>query len=195
MDQEIKLTSSHPKSFKPLRSKVLSFWTLQAQVILALGATLTFGADDTHLVSYNRDVRPIMSDTCFRCHGPDKNARMAEMRLDIRDEALKPRPSGTIPIVPDDPDKSAVIQRIFAKDPALQMPPKYAHKELTLAQKELMRRWIAEGASVRRTLGLRARQAPRTTGNTGATGTSSQSHRRFCSKLLGSRRVATVRRS
>ena len=149
MWKEAKLTSRHSKfsSLLPSKDLVLFVWTVQAGAILALAGTLALRADDTRLVGYNRDIRPIMSDTCFRCHGPDKKARMAEMRLDIRDEALRPRPSGAIPIVPGDPNQSAIIQRIFAKDPALQMPPKYAHKELTLAQKELMRRWVAEGAN------------------------------------------------
>ena len=97
-------------------------------------------------VKFNRDIRPIMSDTCFRCHGPDKRARMAGMRLDRREEALKPTASGAIPIMPGDPDKSAIVQRIFATDPARRMPPKYAEKVLTGAQKETIRRWVAEGA-------------------------------------------------
>jgi hypothetical protein len=97
-------------------------------------------------VKFNRDIRPIMSDTCFRCHGPDKRARMAGMRLDRREEALKPIASGATPIVPGDPDKSAIVQRIFAADPARRMPPKYAEKVLTDAQKETIRRWVAEGA-------------------------------------------------
>ena len=96
-------------------------------------------------VSFNRDVRPIMSDTCFPCHGPDQSARMAGLRLDIRDEALRATKSGAVPIVPGDPEKSAIVQRVFATDAKL-MPPKYAHKELTAAQKEIMRRWVAEGA-------------------------------------------------
>ncbi|MGA2134871.1 MAG: PSD1 and planctomycete cytochrome C domain-containing protein [Bryobacteraceae bacterium] len=108
-------------------------------VFVALAA----GADP---VKFNRDIRPIMSDTCFRCHGPDKRARMAGMRLDRRDDALQPTPSGATPIVPGDPDKSAIVQRIFATDPARRMPPKYAEKVLTEAQKDTIRRWVAEGA-------------------------------------------------
>src|SRR5439155_15768644 len=96
-------------------------------------------------VSFNRDIRPIMSDTCFRCHGPDKNARMADLRLDIRDEALKPRKSGAVPIVPGDPERSAIVQRVFATDARI-MPPQFAHKELSAAQKDTIRRWVAEGA-------------------------------------------------
>lgn len=112
---------------------------------LALAACLavTAGAEP---VKFNRDIRPIMSDTCFRCHGPDKRARMAGMRLDRREEALKPTASGAIPIVPGEPDKSAIIQRIFASNPARRMPPEYAEKVLTPAQKETIRRWVAEGA-------------------------------------------------
>ncbi len=97
-------------------------------------------------VKFNRDIRPIMSDTCFRCHGPDSKSRMAGLRLDIRDEALKTTKSGIIPIVPGDPDKSAIVARIFDSG-AKVMPPKYAHKELTAAQKDTIRRWVAEGAA------------------------------------------------
>ena len=88
-----------------------------------------------------------MSDTCFRCHGPDKGTRMAGMRLDLREEAVKPTKSGVVPIVPGDPDRSAIIQRIFAATPAKLMPPAYAHKELSAIQKDTIRRWVAEGAA------------------------------------------------
>ncbi len=117
-------------------------------VLLIAGLALSPGypATAAEPVRFNRDIRPIMSDTCFRCHGPDKRARMAGMRLDIRQEALKPTPSGAVPIVPGDPEKSAIIQRIFAPNPARIMPPQFAHKELTAAQKDTIRRWVAEGA-------------------------------------------------
>jgi len=107
---------------------------------------LFFLAPPAHAeVRFNRDIRPIMAETCFRCHGPDKSSRMAGMRLDIRDEALKPTQRGTVPIVPGDPEKSGIIQRINA-DPARVMPPAYIHKELTAAQKDTIRQWVAEGA-------------------------------------------------
>jgi hypothetical protein len=96
-------------------------------------------------VSFNRDIRPIMADTCFRCHGPDKNARMMGLRLDIRDEAVKTTKSGVTPIVPGDPEHSAIIQRIFATDRKV-MPPESVHKELTAAQKATIKQWVAEGA-------------------------------------------------
>src|SRR2546430_9392943 len=87
-------------------------------IFAAILATLPLSA----AVSFNRDIRPIMSDTCFRCHGPDKSSRMAGLRLDIRDEAVKPRRAGVIPIVPGDPEHSAIIQRIFATGAQI-MPP------------------------------------------------------------------------
>ena len=96
-------------------------------------------------ISFNRDIRPIMAETCFRCHGPDKSSRMAGMRLDLRDEALKPTRSGVVPIVPGDPEKSAIVQRIFATN-ARVMPPAAAHKVLTDTQKNTIKQWVAEGA-------------------------------------------------
>ncbi len=117
-----------------------------AQVLsYILFATAAFAADSPR-VSFNRDIRPIMSDTCFRCHGPDKSSRLAGLRLDIRQEALKPMADGSIPIVPGNPEKSAIVERVFAASPARRMPPQYAHKDLTDKQKETIRRWVAEGA-------------------------------------------------
>src|SRR5260370_12800228 len=120
-----------------LSGRALRLRTFFATVLAA--ATLAHAA-----VICNRDIRPIMSDKCFRCHGPDKSSRMAGLRLDIRDEALKARKAGIIPIVPGDPEKSAIIQRIFAKDARI-MPPSFAPKELTAAQKQTIRPWVAEG--------------------------------------------------
>ena len=115
-----------------------------ALAVFDKAAASIVAASDPSRVSFNRDIRPIMSGTCFRCHGPDASSRMAGMRLDIREEALKPKARGT-PIVPGDPANSEVVQRIFAADARI-MPPASVHKELTAEQKDLIRRWIAEGA-------------------------------------------------
>jgi hypothetical protein len=97
-------------------------------------------------VRFNRDIRPIMSDTCFHCHGFDAKTREADLRLDLREEALKKTEDGIAPIVPGKPEESAIIERIFSPDKDDVMPPPKAHKELTAAQKETIKRWVAEGA-------------------------------------------------
>jgi hypothetical protein len=90
---------------------------------------------------YNRDIRPILSENCFACHGPDSASRKAKLRLDQRDAAIKAEA-----IVPGHPDKSALIQRICAVDPTEIMPPAKTLKKLSGAQKDLLKRWIAAGA-------------------------------------------------
>jgi hypothetical protein len=90
---------------------------------------------------YNRDVRPILAENCFPCHGPDSAARKAGLRLDRRDDAIK-----TEAIAPGDPDKSAVIERIFSEERSQRMPPPKTKKTLTAAEKETLKRWIAAGA-------------------------------------------------
>lgn len=102
------------------------------------------GPAPSEKVRFNRDVRPILS-TCFRCHGLDESSRRADLRLDLRDEALKPSRNGT-PIVPGSPAKSLVVNRIFETNPARIMPPASIHKELTDAQKQTIRRWVEQGA-------------------------------------------------
>ena len=90
---------------------------------------------------YNRDIRPILSEYCFACHGPDKNQRKAKLRLDVREAALEKDA-----IVPGQPDKSELVNRIYTADPDDVMPPPESHKTLTPEQKKLLKRWIAEGA-------------------------------------------------
>jgi hypothetical protein len=111
-----------------------------------LAAAALWTAAGNAQVRFNRDIRPIMAETCFRCHGPDKSSRMAGMRLDIREEAVKANRNGVAPIVPGDPAKSAIIARIFDTGARI-MPPAFAHKELSATQKETIRRWVAEGAT------------------------------------------------
>jgi hypothetical protein len=92
-------------------------------------------------VEFNRDIRPILSENCFACHGPDASHRQADLRLDIRQAALDARA-----IVPSDPTASQVVERIDSSDPDVIMPPPDSNKQLTAAQKELLRRWIHDGA-------------------------------------------------
>src|SRR5262249_34611127 len=114
-------------------------WLLAFAIGLAAAALLSnenVSADGNTAVSFNRDIRPIFSDTCFRCHGPDKNARKAGLRLDVREEALKKTKSGVTPIVPGKPDESEIVRRVFSTEKYEVMPPEEAHKVLTPQQKE-----------------------------------------------------------
>ena len=107
-------------------------------LLAALLATLpAFGAK----VDYNEDVRPILSENCFYCHGPDGNKRKAKLRLDVRDAALEKKA-----FVPGDAGASELIKRLASTDSDEVMPPPDSHRTLTAAQKEILKRWIAEGA-------------------------------------------------
>ena len=92
-------------------------------------------------IEFNRDVRPILSDNCFYCHGPDPKHREADLRLDIRAEALKEKA-----IVPGKAKESEVIARITTTDADDLMPPPDSHKKLSARQKEVLKRWIEQGA-------------------------------------------------
>src|SRR6476619_4840595 len=113
---------------------------LLLSVTILLPACVSHAATTTadRPISYNRDIRPILSDNCFYCHGPDPNKRKAKMRLDIREEALKKEA-----FVPGQPEKSELIRRIFATDSEDMMPPPKSNKKLDAAQRETLRRWIA----------------------------------------------------
>ncbi|MCI0534124.1 MAG: DUF1553 domain-containing protein, partial [Verrucomicrobiales bacterium] len=89
---------------------------------------------------------PILSENCFFCHGQDANHRKSDLRLDLRASALQPGKSGEIPIVPGETASSALVRRIFSSDPDEQMPPPKSNRVLMQAQKETLKRWIAEGA-------------------------------------------------
>ena len=96
-------------------------------------------------VDFQRDVRPILSDNCFLCHGPDASTRKANLRLDLHVDALAPRASGA-PVVPGKPGESLLYRKITEANPARRMPPPSSHKTLSDAQKETLRQWIEQGA-------------------------------------------------
>jgi len=97
-------------------------------------------------VQFNRDIRPILSATCFSCHGPDEHGRKAKLRLDTA-EAITEDADGWRPIVPGDPRASEAWARIISDDPDELMPPPESHLEITGEQKALIKRWIEEGAA------------------------------------------------
>jgi len=92
-------------------------------------------------VEFNRDIRPILSDNCFACHGHDASHRKAKLRLDVREAALAKEA-----FVPGKPEASELVKRLSLTDPDEVMPPPDSHKKLSPEQKALLRRWIAEGA-------------------------------------------------
>ncbi|WLD14343.1 DUF1553 domain-containing protein [Planctellipticum variicoloris] len=102
-------------------------------------------ADPESPLDFNRDVRPILSNHCWNCHGPDEATREAGLRLDLRASALEKSAEGQPAIVPGDIKASALVARIEARDDG-QMPPASFEKPLTPAQQAILKRWIAEGA-------------------------------------------------
>lgn len=106
--------------------------------VLALSLSLAVAEEK---VSYAREILPILSDKCFYCHGPDKKHQKADLRLDIRADAI-----AADAINPEHPEKSEVLLRIFSKDEEEVMPPPEAHRELSEKQKNLIKTWISQGA-------------------------------------------------
>ena len=107
-------------------------------------------ADAAEPLKFNRDIRPILSEHCFQCHGPDNNTREAGLRLDDREQAIQPAESDEIAIVPGKPGSSELVRRIFSEDEDLVMPPPDFNKTLTAAQKQMLKQWVAEGAGYER---------------------------------------------
>lgn len=100
-------------------------------------------------VDFTSQIRPLLSDRCFRCHGPDSGKRKAKLRLDTRDGALKILEDDLRVIAPGDPSKSELVHRITADDPDEVMPPPESHLTLSESEKALLTRWIREGAEYR----------------------------------------------
>jgi hypothetical protein len=96
-------------------------------------------------VDFDREIRPILSEHCYPCHGPDKNARKSDLRLDRKEDAFRER-SGIAAIVPAKAEESELIRRITTDDPDEVMPPPKFKKRLSAQQIDGLRRWIAEGA-------------------------------------------------
>jgi hypothetical protein len=113
-------------------------------LLAILGLVLPGVAHSQDPISFNRDIRPILSDNCFFCHGPDNNKREADLRLDTL-EGLHGTDGKPGAIVPGKPDASMLVQRILADDPAEHMPPANSGKKLSADQIELLKRWVAQG--------------------------------------------------
>jgi mono/diheme cytochrome c family protein len=118
-------------------------------LLVAVPAAVRAAEGHTDAPDYNADVRPILSSTCFKCHGPDDKARKGKLRLDVRDLATKPAKSGDIAIVPGNVAHSELIKRITSTDEDEVMPPPASQKTLSPPQKDILKRWIAAGAEYR----------------------------------------------
>lgn len=121
---------------------------LKLLIALGLGSSFAQAADqlESNRLEYNRDIRPVFSDTCFTCHGPDARKREAGLRLDKPEGAVAKLDSGTVAIVPGKSTESELVKRITSTDPDVQMPPPDSNKHITPAQIELLKEWIDEGA-------------------------------------------------
>ena len=114
--------------------------------IIAFCVFGSHAASRSDVVQYNRDIQPILMENCFACHGADPSSRKAKLRLDGFEEATAKRDDGLRMIVPGKPDESEVVRRIFTDSEDDIMPPPESHKVLTSQQKDMLKRWIAEGA-------------------------------------------------
>ena len=115
--------------------------------LLAVASALLFASPAlAERIQFNRDIRPIFSDTCYACHGPDENKVKGKLRLDSLDAARKGGKSGDPAIMPGHPEKSEVMKRLLTTDADDHMPPAEFHKVLSKAQIALVEQWIKEGA-------------------------------------------------
>src|ERR1051326_2910161 len=118
---------------------------MRVLVVAAIGGS-AFAGPAAENLQYNRDIRPILSDRCFKCHGPDKGSRKAGLRLDLAEEAYAERKKNhKHAIVAGKPEESLVVQKIFSDDPDEKMPPPDSNLALTPKEKETIRKWIEQG--------------------------------------------------
>ena len=116
-----------------------------AALVLFAWPSGLFAGEDLGGVDFARDIRPLLSDNCFACHGPDAKQRKADLRLDTREGALADL-AGTSAVVPGKPSESELVRRVTTDDEDDLMPPPDSGKKLDATQKALLQRWIAEGA-------------------------------------------------
>lgn len=129
------------------RGRAASLFALVAWSLAWLSLTTPASAEP--IPDYTTQIRPLLSNACFSCHGFDPAGRKGELRLDRREDAVADRGGGPA-IVPQDPDASELIRRIESSDPAEQMPPPASGRELSAADRQLLRRWVAAGAPYQR---------------------------------------------
>ena len=117
----------------------------RAFLAIALAASVARAGEVPTTVDFNRDIRPILSESCYPCHGPDPNKRKADLRLDTREGAFRDL-GGYAAVVPGKPDESELYRRITAEDDLERMPPRTFAHPLSKTRVEILRRWIEQGA-------------------------------------------------
>ena len=137
-------SNSHALHCKTMRNSISS-WRLKLEILIVVFATSTLVAADRK-IEFNRDIRPILSNNCYQCHGPDKNQLQAGLRLDKHETATAKLESGHTALVPGDLSASGLIDRMISSDPNLKMPPHDSGKSLTAAEIETLKSWILQGA-------------------------------------------------
>jgi len=125
---------------------VIECGSMLPRALALLAAALPLAGQAATTVEFNRDVRPILSDKCFICHGPDAAAKKVPFRLDREEFAKAELGGGRHAIVAGNPAASALLDRITSSDPARRMPPAYTQQTLTVAEIATLRQWIEEGA-------------------------------------------------
>ena len=132
--------------------ELVRFMKLNLVVLIALAFISCVRSEATadEAPLFDREVRTILSRFCFKCHGPDEQQRQSGLRLDVRDAAIAPAESGKAAIVPKQPQASELLRRIgLPSDSDEHMPPASTKLEMSEAQREVLRRWIAAGAEYR----------------------------------------------
>ncbi|MCE9524596.1 MAG: DUF1549 domain-containing protein, partial [Planctomycetales bacterium] len=117
---------------------------------VAIASLILFAAGnlisaDEKKIDFSRDIRPILSNNCFKCHGFDEKQRQGGLRLDVKDGFGAKLESGAVAVVPGKPDESELIKRLVHADPAEKMPPVASGKKLSPEQVELIKKWVAQG--------------------------------------------------
>ncbi len=131
-----------------MNARQLAQWLAASTLALGLAAPILGAAQPpASAIHFNRDIRPILAEACFQCHGPDPGTRKASLRLDTEEGFFAPRDGGDATVVKGQPEKSSLYQRLITSEVDDVMPPPESHKDLKPEQKELVKRWIAEGAS------------------------------------------------
>jgi len=139
---------------RPRFSQCTSRLASKFRLILAMLVACTIGPacfaevtpkTESKTVLFNRDIRPILTDKCFQCHGPDPKQRKGKLRLDQARGALAPAASGSVAIVPGKIDESELFRRINSDDPEERMPPPKSGKSLSAAEVSRLKTWIEEG--------------------------------------------------